>query len=248
MSANGFVWYELVTNDVPQALSFYGSVLGWTAQLHPGPQEYWVVSMDGKGVGGVMALPQGMPHPFWVGYIHVADTDEAVAKFTREGGTAHRVWDVPEVGRLAILSDPQGAGIALAHFVGDTPSAAFDQNKPGHGNWHELNTSDPEAAFTFYASQFGWVKDTAMDMGPMGTYQIFRCGEPQIGGMMRARDGMRPAWLYYFGVRDVPKAVEAIASAGGKVLHGPVEVPGGAHIVQAVDPQGAAFAVVGPGA
>jgi predicted enzyme related to lactoylglutathione lyase len=247
MAENGFVWFELMTPDVKSALDFYGRVLGWTAAKFPGEGEYMIVSANGKAVGGVMSMPPGLPHPFWLGYIGVSDIDAASARFKRAGGAQHRAWDLPEVGRLALLSDPQGAPIAMIQGAGQQPSEAFSQQQPGHGNWTELHATDPDAAVAFYTDQFGWVKDVEMDMGPMGTYRIFRHGDAQIGGIMRAGEGMRPAWLYYFGVPDVNAAVTDISAVGGSVLRGPTEVPGGAKIVQARDPHGAMFAVVGPG-
>jgi uncharacterized protein len=155
-------------------------------------------------------------------------------------------WDIPMVGRLAVLADPQGAALAMIQPASSHPSEAFNQALPGHGNWSELRVADPVAAFTFYAGQFGWTAGEAMPMGEMGVYQIFKDGEAMIGGMMRLMGDGSPGWLFYFGVEKIDAAVERVTAAGGTILHGPVEVPGGAFIVQALDPQGAAFAVVGP--
>ena len=84
-----------------------------------------------------------------------------------------------------------------------------------------------------------------MDMGAMGTYQLFRHKGADIGAMMGLGDAPMPAWLPYFGFGEsIDKAAEMIKAAGGKVLHGPVEVPGPAHIIVAQDPQGASFAIV----
>jgi hypothetical protein len=55
----------------------------------------------------------------------------------------------------------------------------------------------------------------------------------------------RPFWLYYVGVPAIDPAVETITTGGGRVINGPMEVPGGAWIVQGIDPQGAMFALVG---
>lgn len=108
-------------------------------------------------------------------------------------------------------------------------------------------TSDPDAEFAFYSDLFGWEKAQAVDMGPMGTYQVFAHDGAQIGGVMGLGNSPVPAWLPYFGVTGVEAAIARIAAAGGRLAHGPVEVPGGAFIAVAQDPQGAWFAVVGPG-
>jgi hypothetical protein len=156
------------------------------------------------------------------------------------------MMDIPNVGKIALLSDPQGVGYAMIQGYSEGKSEAFNQALPGHGNWHELHSSDAAAGFDYYAGQYGWTRGRTVPMGPMGEYQLFQVDGVDVGGMMNAMHGMKPTWLYYFGVPDIDKAAETIGSAGGKVLNGPVEVPGGAWIVQASDPQGAMFAVVGP--
>ena len=102
---------------------------------------------------------------------------------------------------------------------------AFDQQKAGHGNWNELMSSDPEAGFRFYSGLFGWQKSQAVDMGEMGTYQVFSHDGTDIGGMMGLGNSPVPAWLPYFGANGVDAAIGRIAAAGGKVAHGPTEVP-----------------------
>lgn len=85
-----------------------------------------------------------------------------------------------------------------------------------------------------------------MDMGDMGTYQLFRHRDTDIGAMMSLGDAPVSAWMPYFGLRrPVTLTAEAIRSAGGRIHHGPVEVPGPKYIAVAQDPQGAWFAVVG---
>jgi predicted enzyme related to lactoylglutathione lyase len=79
----------------------------------------------------------------------------------------------------------------------------------------------------------------------MGTYQLFAAGGYAIGGMMtKPAQVPAPAWLYYFVVPAIDAAVERVKAAGGQVLNGPMEVPGGAWIIQCLDPQGAMFALV----
>ena len=102
-------------------------------------------------------------------------------------------------------------------------------------------------AFAFYSGQFGWETMEEMDMGPMGTYRIFGADGVQMGGMMDKPDDMpASAWGFYFNVDGIDAAIERITANGGQVLMGPHEVPGGSWIVQAVDPQGAKFALVSP--
>jgi uncharacterized protein len=245
-SQGNFVWYELVTSNIPAAEAFYGRVVGWDAQAFEGGGEpYKILSMKGKGVGGLMRLPEGMSQPFWMGYVGTSDIDAAVARWKDSGGSVHRAFDIPNVGRIALVADPQGVGFAMIQGASDRSSEAFDQSAPGHGNWHELHTTDSQAAFDFYAGQFGWTKGAALDMGPMGTYQLFEANGVQIGGMMNSSNFPRPMWLYYFGTGNIDDAAKRVTDNGGAILHGPSEVPGGGFIIQARDPQGAMFALVG---
>jgi predicted enzyme related to lactoylglutathione lyase len=247
--ADNFVWYELVTSDEDAAQAFYKAVIGWDAQPFKAAEDapdYRVLSMAGKGVGGLMPLPEGVSHPFWMGYVGVADFDAAVAKATAAGATIHRTMDIPTVGKIALLSDPQGVGYAMIQGYSGQKSEAFNQALPGHGNWNELHSPDPVAAFDYYAGQYGWTKGQTMPMGPMGDYQLFQADGADIGGMMPVQNGMKPTWLFYFGVPDIDEAVERIKANGGTVLNGPMEVPGPVFIVQFTDPQGATVAVVGP--
>jgi hypothetical protein len=248
--ADNFVWYELCTNDQNAAQAFYKAVIGWDAapfEGEGGAHDYRILSMAGKGVAGMMPLPEGLTHPFWMGYVGVSDCDAAVAKAKGAGATVHREIEIPSVGKLGILSDPQGVGYAVIQGYSEQKSEAFDQAKPGHGNWHELHSPDPVAGFDYYAGQYGWTKGQTMPMGPMGDYQLFQADGVDIGGMMRLQEGgMQPTWLFYFGVADIDETVEKIKANGGTVLNGPMEVPGPAFIVQFTDPQGAMIAVVGP--
>ncbi len=245
-SKGNFVWYELVTSNMAAAEGFYGKVVGWDAQAFDGSGgPYKILSMKGKGIGGLMELPAGMSEPFWLGYVGTPDVDAAVARLKDAGGSVHRAFDITNVGRIALVADPQGVGFAMIQGASDRPSEAFDQSAPGHGNWHELHTTDWRAAFDFYAGQFGWTKGAALDMGPMGTYQLFEADGVQIGGMMNSPNFPRPMWLYYFGTGNIDDAARRVTSNGGAILHGPSEVPGGGFITQARDPQGAMFALVG---
>lgn len=102
-------------------------------------------------------------------------------------------------------------------------------------SWHELATSDYEAAFAFYEKLFGWKRNDAVDMGPLGTYQMYGRGMYNKPKEMPAP----PHWLLYTLVPDINEAAKTVKAAAGRVLNGPMEVPGGDWIVQCLDPQGA---------
>ena len=248
--ASSFFWYELMTTDVPAAETFYRNVVGWNSQpFESSGIDYVVFNAGERAVCGLMLLPEeakamGTP-PCWMGYIHAKDVDAATASVKKAGGTVHREpSDIPEVGRFSVVADPQGAAFMLMTPQGpDQEPLAPDA--AGNVGWRELYTTDWQAAFGFYSTQFGWTKDEAMEMGEMGTYQVFAIDGQQAGGMMNKPPQMpAPAWTFYFTVDDINAATERVKAGGGTVLLGPLEVPGGSWMIQAQDPQGAIFALV----
>ncbi len=247
-----FIWYELMTTDVEAAAVFYGAVVGWSAGPSGQPgQDYRQWSIAGETIGGLMAIPPdttgtGMP-PVWAGYVNVEDVDASVASLTAAGGAVHMApWSIPGVGRMALVSDPQGALFYVMAPTGEGRSPSFDPERPGHGAWNELHTIEWRAAMDFYGAQLGWRASDAVDMGPMGAYQLFNDGGGDIGGMFNSAAVPRPMWLYYFRVDDITAAKARVEAAGGAVLDGPSPVPGGGWILRARDPQGALFALTGP--
>lgn len=255
--AGRFCWYELGTTDRAGAEAFYKKVVGWKTKPFPGsPMPYTLWVAGDREVGGLMDLPEearkmGAP-PHWMGYVAVDDADAIVNRAKGLGATVYvPPTDIPNVGRFAILADPTGAAFAVIKGTpqpGQTPSLPSGE-KPGEVGWHELYTSDPDKAWAFYESLFGWRKTEAMDMGPDGIYQMYAKGEKTLGGYMKKPAQMpMSAWCYYFTVPELPPAVEAIKTSGGTIANGPMQVPGGGWIVQAIDPQGAYFALFAPAA
>jgi predicted enzyme related to lactoylglutathione lyase len=242
-------WYELSTADTQSSQGFYGPLLGWSFQDADMPGLSYTLAMaDGDMVAGLMQPDTSMPE-FWLVYFSVEDCDAAAARIKSLGGAIHLdPADIPGTGRFAIGVDPQGAAFGLLQPLPGGAGGAFDQNKRGHGNWHELHSSDPVAGLAFYSALLGWSPTTAVPMGEMGTYQLFAHNGTDIGGTMRLMGppATPPHWLPYFGVASANAAKAAIEAAGGTIHHGPAEVPGGAFIVMAQDPRGTAFAVVGP--
>lgn len=246
-----FSWYELMTSDTTAAAAFYTGVVGWTAKDAGSPEmAYTTFNVGEAGVAGMLSLPQ---HTAWIGYISVPDVDAHIEKVVEAGG---KLWkpatDVPGMLRFAVMSDPQGAAIALFTPNPAMPSPANPPVPPTPGTigWRELYAVDLEAAWEFYSTQFGWTKVRDMDMGPMGVYRIFDEGKGSPmgdGGMMTKDPNIpMPHWNFYFQVDGIDAAIERVNAGGGKVLMGPHEVPGGSWIIMGVDPQGAHFALVSP--
>ena len=243
------VWYELMTTDMKAAESFYKTVVGWTTEPFPGAgQPYTALNRSGNvSIGGIMNQPAEMKAPpFWAMYIAVPKLEDAVAQITRRGGKTHTdVITIKDVGRMQLMMDPQGAAFYIIEPASSEqrPEAAPEV---GDASWHELMTTDQDAALKFYGEVFHWQLDQTMDMGEMGKYMMFKrpTGHGMIGGIMNkpAKMANVPSnWQIYFRVPDVDAAAERIKAAGGKILNGPMDVPDGDRVLNAMDPQGAAF-------
>ena len=241
------VWHELMTTDMKAAESFYKSVVGWTTEPFKGAgHPYTALNRSGNvGVGGIMERPAEMKAPpFWAMYVAVPKLEDAVAQITRRGGKTHTdIISIKDVGRMQLMMDPQGAAF---YIIEPASSEQRPEAAPqiGDVSWHELATTDPEAAMKFYQDVFHWQPGQSMDMGEMGPYQIFNRPHGQIGGIMKKPPQMANApsnWQLYFRVPDVEAAAERIKAAGGKILNGPMDVPDGDRVLNAMDPQGAAF-------
>lgn len=252
---DNFIWYELMTSDQDAAIDFYTKVVGWTAadqQMAELEFRYTILSVGDRGVAGLMALTEEMKaggaQPGWVGVIGVADTDSEAKRVTADGGSVHMgPDDIPNVGRFAFVADPGGAVYEImTPLPREEEPAPVARMTPGFVGWHELYAADGgEAAFAYYAAHYGWTETQSLDMGPMGQYRIFAAEGDQAGGIMTKPAEMPVgAWGFYFVVDGLDAAVERLGAGGGKVLMGPHEVPDGSWIVQAIDPQGAHFALV----
>ena len=246
-----FIWYELITPDPDAAERFYGPMLGWTfKKSDQAGIDYRLFSTDEAQVGGLMKTPGGAPMPpAWLGYVGVDNVDKMVASIRDVGGSVHYgPDDIPNVGRFAFVADPQGASFYIMRGSSDEPSLSFsyDKPRPGHCAWNELSSSDPAAALHFYGQRFGWVKDGELDMGDMGKYQFLRHHAGMLGAVMPRMPQMPvSAWTYYFRVPDIDGAVAHIEANGGTVIQAPTQIPGGDYSMNAIDPQGAHFALVG---
>ena len=243
-----FCWYELMTTDAEAAKAFYGKVVGWTFEDMGTNEAPYVRLMAGKtGAGGILPLTQEMQaggaRPAWVGYIAVDDVDAYEAKVKDAGGAIQKTAaDIPGVGRFAMAADPGGAPFVLFTPHGDGEPLPHLPTEPGLFRWRELMAPDGDSAFAFYSKLFGWKKGQGHDMGEMGVYQLFTDdqGDEEIGGMMTKPPFVPSAvWSYYVRVDSVTAAAERIKAAGGRVGSGPMQVPDGNWVVQAVDTQGA---------
>jgi len=206
----------------------------------PGELDYAMISSGGGNHGGFATAQEGAPPPHWLGHVQVANVDETLEKAKAAGGRiAFGPMDMPEVGRFAIIVDPQDAFLAAYQPAGEGPQ---------HGGvfvWDELGTQDVDGAARFYHEVFGW---TTRDMGAeYGGYRIFQSGETQIGGLMAMPDTSRPSqWVPYVAADDVDATVAEAKGLGATVVAEPMDVPAVGRIAVLIDPQGAAFGLFKP--
>ena len=236
-----FVWHEHVSPDPKQAEDFYTQLFGWgTEVFKPGEVDYAMISSGGQSHGGFGKAMEGAPPPHWLSHIAVENLEETIEKVQRAGGRlAAGPFEMSEVGRMAVIADPQGAYVSLyqSDSEGPGPEGVFV--------WDELGTTDVDGAQRFYEHVFGW---TTRDMGPeYGGYRIFNRGETGIAGLMTLPDDSMPAhWQPYVAVDDPDRTTAKAAELGGSALMEPMDVLNVGRIAVLRDPQGAVFGIIKP--
>jgi predicted enzyme related to lactoylglutathione lyase len=246
-----FCWFELNTSDPAAAKTFYKGLFGWQGEDMPaGPDMvYTMLRLRGLEVGALCGLqPEQKAHgipPHWMTYIAVESADAAAEKAASLGGTVLAgAFDVMDVGRMAIIQDPQGATFCVwqakahigARLVGET----------GAFGWDELWTTDRKKAAEFYKGLFGWGAKEG-SMGEQGIYTEWQSGGQSIGGMMEIMPEMGPVppnWLPYFMVDDCNATAEKASATGGKLMVPPTDIPNVGRFSVVQDPQGAVFAII----
>jgi uncharacterized protein len=249
-----FRWYELMTSDPTAAQRFYPAVTGWGVQTWDqstpdNPYRMWTTS--GQALAGFMPITPEQKavgvKPSWLGYIGVENAQETVRRATALGAKVNMgPHTAKSVGTFAILTDPQGATFAI--LQPETRSPGFDGNgQQGHFSWHELLTTDMDAAFTFYRQLFSWEKVSETDMGnDVGKYLMYGQRGKSYGGIYNRSGRMAqvpPSWFYYVTVPDVRRATDTALRSGAHLVFDVMEVPGGDKVSMFSDPQGAMIAL-----
>lgn len=255
--SGGFIWYELMSPDPVGSKHFYDAVVGWDIEPEPaGDLDYRMIRRsDGGLAGGVLRLTEDMTthgaFATWLGYLYVDDVDQTLSAVSSAGGKAWMpATDIPNVGRVAMLSDAQGAPFYVMKPTPpagnpDAQSDVFSPDAQQRVGWNELQTPNVEEARRFYGEQFGWDTDEFMDMGEMGKYYFIHHNGQRIGALFGTNDGQPARFRFYFRVPSIAAAKQAAEDHGGTMQMGPHQVPTGDWIVIGRDPQGAEFALVG---
>ncbi len=237
-----FVWHDHMSGDPAATSGFYTQLLGWELEIwKPGEMDYPMIKAHDQTHGGFGPAQGGAP-PHWLGHVAVDDVDEAAGRAEIAGGRiVAPAMDIPEVGRMAVVADPQGAVISL--FT----SAAEPPRSEGVFVWDELMTTDVEAAKGFYGEVVGWTSRD-MDMGDGFVYTLFSSGGTDRAGCMARPDGVEapPHWLTYMGTDDVDATAAKAESLGATTIRSPFDVPGVGRLAIFADPTGAAFGLFKP--
>jgi predicted enzyme related to lactoylglutathione lyase len=240
-----FSWADLSTSDLDAAIALYTDLFGWEVSKEdvPGGGVYAMFRLNGKDVAAASPQrpeEQGMP-PHWNVYVTVADAEQTAKQAESLGGTILApAFDVVDYGRMAVIADPTGGVFCVWEPKSNIGAQAMGD--AGELAWFELLTNDTDKAGRFYAELFGY---ELSPFGDDGSYTVFKKGETQIGGMMKApQEGMPTYWGLYFTAEDVDKVHEKVKAAGGQAMMEPTDMPEVGRLAVLADPQGAAFGVI----
>lgn len=241
-----FVWFELVSRDAKKAQAFYSEVLGWKVKPFPmGDFTYEMIYAGDTMIGGYALPKSDRQRSHWLSYVSVEDVDATAKAATAKGGrVVEAPSDIPGVGRMARIADPQGAELSL--FKNATGDPADAPPPPGGWVWNELHTSDPTKALPFYEKVLGF-SHRSMDMGPGGTYHILSKGGVDRGGVTsHLPRGMPPHWLPYVAVDDPDATIARARKLGATIPVGAEDIPGVGRFGVLEDPTGAVLAILKP--
>lgn len=216
-------WHELTTPNTDDAMTFYGGLFGWTFDSFGPPGAYWLIQNAGDAVGGLMTkTPETLFPQGWLFYVDVDDVDEAIAQATKFGGTSLvPPFDMPGVGRIAVIQDPAGATVGVMTSE-DTVESPMTRPKTGEFCWRTLMTSDADAARRFYHEVFGW-HVRAMDTGKGKTSRTFMWKGIPVAALedLPADMGAPPHWGMAVEVEDCAASASLVEGLGGRLLMKP---------------------------
>ena len=236
-----FCWAELTTSDGNGAKHFYTSMFGWAADevpMAPGEPPYVMLRKDGKDAAALYENKKLPPH--WASYVAVKSADEIAKKAKSLGGkVVAEPFDVMDVGRMAVIQDPQSATFCI--WQAGRHIGAKVVGEPNTMCWNELMTEDIESARKFYSALFGWKPKISPG------YTEMLVGDTATGGMMQITEemkGMPSHWWPYFAVADCDASTKKVQSLGGKLHMGPQDIPDTGRFAVLEDPQGAWFNII----
>lgn len=240
-----FVWRDLLTDDVPAVKRFYGELFGWEFDDAQRDGAYTVITYKGRPIGGIVLAERveaDVSRSQWVSYLSVPDVDLAVEYVIANGGAVFvEPRELRERGRIAVVTDPQGALVAFVRADGGDPPDA--DPAPNEWLWTELWTRDTPRAVSFYETLFGYDHEE-IDAGIGRPYHLLRRdGRPRAGVVELPWEEVRPNWLPYVRVEDPSAVVARVEALGGQVIFAPREDMRGGSVALIADPSGAALTI-----
>lgn len=239
-----FVWRELFTRDVEAAKRFYSGLFGWTFEDRPmGPDwSYTLWKTGDKQIGGMMDLahlPNEDAHvpPHWAVYVSVADVDSAVERAVAEGGRVlGDCFDIPGVGRFAVVQDPQGAVFNVFRSLTGDPE---DKMPTTHEFcWEGLTTTDAAKAADFYGKVVGWQTESMGEAGMIFNRATAQ-GPAGVASIGEATGDAPPHWMSFVAVEGIADRTARARELGAEVFVEPTEIPGIGAFAILADPTGA---------
>jgi uncharacterized protein len=260
-------WVDASEPDPEAAAEFYGGLFGWELEdtMPPeAPGKYFMARLRGLDVAAVGSIPEGAPPmAMWNTYFWVDSADETAGKVRDAGGSVvMEPFDVMDAGRMAVVTDPEGAAFGL--WQAKENRGAQLVNDPGSLNLNALNTRDVEGAKSFYGSVFGW-ETLDLSPGPLmwtlpGFGDFLERDNPDLRKQMAEADAPRgfedvvamitplgddqpntpPHWSAIFATDDADAAAAKTTELGGQVIVAPFDAPWVRMTVLA-DSQGATF-------
>ena len=244
-----FVWYDLLTEDAAAAKQFYGELFGWQFQDIQGEGiVYSVISHQGVPIGGLAPMEDTdieVANSRWLSLMSVDDVDAAVAVIVQAGGSVNmEPWDNPTRGRMALVTDPQGALVVFLRSVGgDPPNLDEDNLVSNRWMFTELWAHDPSAAVEVYGAVAGYTAER-VTVGPISDYVVLkRDGRTRAGVNQLPWEEVQSNWLPYVKVDDPAATAARVEALGGRILFPPSPEARNGSVALVMDPMGAAFAI-----
>ena len=218
MPIGQFSWNELLTSDEPAAIKFYSQVFGWQATDFPATDtRYMLWKQNGKEIGGLMQRPSEEIPPHWLGYVTVADVDKTTKTAAEAGGKICLApLDVPTVGRIAVIQDPQGAALGIFQPLNKPTICRANQLV-----WCDIPVNDLDRAIQFYSAVLD-APITKEQCEGMSFARLPHAGGGVGGCLSPSFEGNEPSQrgpLLYLNCQGrLDQALAAVGPNGGKVL------------------------------
>ncbi len=240
-----FVWRDLVTENPDAVKPFYAALFGW--QFEEGRAlgaPYTLVKSGGQYIAGISKTRRAKPEQAvsqWLSFMSVADVDRAVEQTRTAGGSlVAGPQDLPNIGRGAVVLDPDGAPLGLLRSrIGDPADTA----EPAMNRflWTEHLSRNPQASADFYASLAGF-EVRKMDFGGR-SYWVLVHGRERAALLRNPTGVDQPIWLASVRVADPAASAERAAQLGGRVLQAPRADLRNGTLALIADPSGAVLAL-----